>query len=335
MKISVIIPMYNAEKFIGACLDSLIAQTFQDFEVIVVDDCSTDKSVEIVESYAEKFGGRLKFASTEKNSGGGGYIPRNIGLTLANGEYIYFIDADDFIVETALEIFCLAAKNYDADVIYTSAYYSYGDDENFYLVTDAESAFLKKNGKEDKPKVTRDNPNENLQKLFLSGGTLHMPWAKFVEKRLLIENQIEFPKIISGGDFIWTIQVLYFAKKLLRLPISLYFYRENAINSVTRKKRTPQEQISTCVSAFRLGAQALRDLSGKIELLAKNPEYFRAALMPFFLNCLGRTSNARMQFTSQEIYEILAREFPEDLIFAFMFSVTDEWQKISASKSKK
>ena len=334
MKISVIIPLYNAEKYIGDCLGSLSAQTYQDFEVIVVDDCSTDNSVAIVENYAKKFGGRLKIVRTEKNSGGGGYIPRNIGLTLANGEYIYFLDADDFIVETALEILYLAAKNYDADVIYTSSYYSYVDDENFSLVTDAESVSIKKSGAEDVPTVTRDNPNENLRKLFFSGGTLHMPWAKFVEKRLLIANEIEFPKIISGGDFIWTIQVLYYAKKLLRLPIALYFYRDNAINSVTRKKRTPQEQISTCAKAFRLGARALQDLSVKIELLAKNPEYFRAALAPFFINCLGRTYKERIRLTAQEVYEILAREFPDDLLFPFLFSMIDELQKISATKSK-
>jgi hypothetical protein len=103
--ISVIIPMYNSEKYIGECLDSLLAQTFQDFEVIVVDDCSTDDSVVIVESYAQKFSGRLKLAKTEINSGGGGYVPRNIGLSLSSGEYFYFLDADDFIVEMALEIF--------------------------------------------------------------------------------------------------------------------------------------------------------------------------------------------------------------------------------------
>ena len=65
--ISVIIPMYNAEKYIGECLESVLAQTFQDFEVIVVDDCSTDKSVEIVQSYAVKFNGRLKLTRAEED----------------------------------------------------------------------------------------------------------------------------------------------------------------------------------------------------------------------------------------------------------------------------
>ena len=82
--VSVIIPMYNAENYIGECLDSLLGQTFQNFELIVVDDCSTDSSCEIVESYIPKFDGRLKLYHTEKNTGSG-LIARNIGLDYASG----------------------------------------------------------------------------------------------------------------------------------------------------------------------------------------------------------------------------------------------------------
>ena len=322
--ISVIIPMYNAEKFIDDCLNSLLIQTFQDFEVIVVDDCSTDSSCAIVEGYAEKFNGRLTLTRTKTNSGGGGYVPRNIGLGLSRGEYIFFLDADDFIVETALEILYGAAQNFDADVVYTSAYYLYVDTDNFAWTPDYEGLRRKKNGEEDVPTLTRDNPNENLRRLLLTDGLLHMPWAKFVERRLLVENEIYFPKIISGGDFIWTIHLLSCAKKFLRLPIALYFYRNNATESVTRKKRNPQEQISTCVKAFCLGEKALRELAGKVDLLAQDPEYFLAVLSPFFLNCLQRTAKARAQLSSQDIYKILSRDFPESSLVPFLFTLYDE-----------
>ena len=138
--ISVIIPMYNAEKFIADCLDSLLAQTFQDFEVIVVDDCSTDNSVAVVESYAQKFNGRFQLTKTKTNSGGGGYVPRNIGLSLANGEYVYFVDADDFIVETALEILHSAATQFNADVVYTSVCYFCDSYRKFEKTFDIETA---------------------------------------------------------------------------------------------------------------------------------------------------------------------------------------------------
>ena len=84
--VSVIVPLYNAEKYIAECLDSLLAQTFQNFEVIVVDDCSTDNSRQIAESYLEKFGGRLKIFDNEKNSGAGG--TRSLGdFISANADF--------------------------------------------------------------------------------------------------------------------------------------------------------------------------------------------------------------------------------------------------------
>ena len=328
--ISVIVPMYNAEKFIGELLNSLLAQTFQDFEVIVVDDCSTDNSVEIVKSYVEKFGGRLSLYQTEKNSGGGGYVPRNIGLELSRGKYIYFADADDFIVETALEILYTAATQYHADVVYTNGFYSYDGNGDFNLKSDLESALIADKGLEDKISLTVDDPNKNLWRLLSINGNLHMPWTKFVERKFLAENEIAFPEINSGGDFVWTIQVMYCAKRFLRLPIALYFYRENSTQSVTRKRRSPQEQITASFKAFLAGARTLQELLNKIRLLKQNPNYFRAAMSVFFNNCFGRTFEERGQLSTQEIYDILYREFGNDLtdsLAVFFFGVADAQQK--------
>ena len=108
-EVSVIVPLYNAEKYIAECLESLLAQTFKNFEVIVVDDCSTDSSCAIVESYRERFGGRLTLSHTKKNSGNPA-VPRNKGLMLSRGEYIYHVDNDDVIIQTALEEMYSLAK---------------------------------------------------------------------------------------------------------------------------------------------------------------------------------------------------------------------------------
>ena len=80
-KISVIIPLYNAEKFIRECLISVLASKFKDYEVLVVDDCSTDNSLAEVKKLLPHFNGRLKIFSTEENSGGPG-VPRNIGIKI-------------------------------------------------------------------------------------------------------------------------------------------------------------------------------------------------------------------------------------------------------------
>ena len=116
MKVSVIIPLYNAQNYIGACLESILIQTLQDFEVIVVDDCSTDNSAAIAENYLEKFGGRLKIVYLPKNTGNPS-IPRNEGLKFSRGEFIFFMDNDDLLVDNALEILCNFAEKYRADVV--------------------------------------------------------------------------------------------------------------------------------------------------------------------------------------------------------------------------
>ena len=91
--VSIVVPMYNSEKYIGECLDSILAQTFKDYEVVIVDDCSTDKSCDVVKSYMPKFKGQssLNLVHSDKNSGGIPSIPRNLGIRLSSGEYILFV----------------------------------------------------------------------------------------------------------------------------------------------------------------------------------------------------------------------------------------------------
>ena len=322
--ISVIIPLYNAEQYIGECLDSLLAQTFQDFEVIVVDDCSTDSSVAVVKSYAEKFGGRLRFGKTEKNSGGGGYVPRNIGLKFSRGEYIFFMDADDVIVKNAFEILIAAAKNFAADVVYVSRYYSCNSNGESVLISDE----LAKNIAEE-PTLTINDPNKNLQLLLFKDASRN-PWTKFVRRDFLIENEIFFPNIISGGDFLWCIQVFCHAERFLRLPLSLYLYRSDTAESVSRKKRTPSEQSVHWVKSFVSWLKALNELTDKTEILRRNSFYCRQALALHFVYCLERCSEGGAQSDSQELYDSLSREFsnsPYDLSVPFFFSVIDEQQK--------
>lgn len=116
--VSVIIPLYNAEKFIRQCLISVLASKFQDYEVIVVDDCSTDRSVVEVEKLLPHFDGRLKILHTDVNSGGAG-VPRNLGLKSARGKYITFVDNDDLILPTTLGYFFDIAEKFNADVLHT------------------------------------------------------------------------------------------------------------------------------------------------------------------------------------------------------------------------
>ena len=325
LAISVIIPMYNAENYIGECLNSLLLQTFRKFEVIVVDDRSTDNSVEIVKSYMPKFKGKLKLAKTRKNSGGGGYVPRNMGLNLASGEYVFFVDADDFILLTALETLHRAAIEFDADVVCTNAYYNLIGKNEVRKVTDDTEKNLFAGDPEGNPNLLINSPNKNMQSLLFAE-TMPASWRKFVRRKFLIDNQIFFPEVLNGGDFIWTINLYCSAKRLLRIPSALYFYRSYTPNSILRKKRKPADQIFYRVSSFISWSRAFGELSQKNAILKKNPEYCHRALSLKFSWCLGRLLTDLNQLYYKDIYEVLCKELskgtnPSDLTtMAFIFS---------------
>jgi glycosyltransferase involved in cell wall biosynthesis len=118
MKISVIIPVYNVEAFLERCLDSVQKQTYPDMEVVIVNDGSTDNSPAIIEKYVAQ---NEKFKSfTIENSGQGG--ARNFGVTKAEGEYIAFLDSDDYIAPDCIEKLAFAAKTENSDIVVCTSY---------------------------------------------------------------------------------------------------------------------------------------------------------------------------------------------------------------------
>ena len=114
-EISVIIPVYNTARFLSACLDSVLDQTFADTEIICVDDGSTDDSLQILRRY-EKRDGRVKVL-TQRNARQG--AARNRGLEIAAGRYVMFVDSDDWLDNDALEVLCRRAAADDADIVLT------------------------------------------------------------------------------------------------------------------------------------------------------------------------------------------------------------------------
>lgn len=114
--VSVIIPTYNCGEYIERAITSVINQTYKDYELIIVDDCSTDNTNEILTKFKDL--DNFKIIHNEKNVGVG--ISRKVGINEAKGEYITFLDADDYLLETFLEINVNLIKQHDSDVVYTS-----------------------------------------------------------------------------------------------------------------------------------------------------------------------------------------------------------------------
>lgn len=112
-KVSVIIPVYNTEEYIEECIESVLNQTFQDFEIICVDDGSTDRSADIIQGYCTR--DKRIALHKQKNSFSG--VARNTGVSLAKGKYIQFLDSDDFLENNALEMTVKKAEETSADVV--------------------------------------------------------------------------------------------------------------------------------------------------------------------------------------------------------------------------
>ena len=117
-------PMYNVEKYVGCAIQSLLNQTFKDFEAILVDDCSTDNTLKVAKSFDDP---RVKVFKNKNNLGAG--KTRNRGVSLASGEYIYFFDSDDALLPNALEVLFDNAFKTDSDVVTSTVYLLSTDNE--------------------------------------------------------------------------------------------------------------------------------------------------------------------------------------------------------------
>ena len=234
--VSVIIPLYNAEKYIGECLESILAQTFQNFEVIIVDDCSTDSSVAVVEGYRKFFGGRLKIARTQKNSGNPG-VPSNMGIRLSRGEYLLVLDNDDAITPTALEELYSVAKKFSADVVACEKYFAVPDElwsKNFLTQILAEN---QKNISAHDAILIPENISERLTQC-INGQNLWPLWAKLIRRDALIKNNIQLVDSVIQ-DLLATLCLLLTVRKYVCVSNVVNFYRVRK-DSLYHQKYTPQ-----------------------------------------------------------------------------------------------
>lgn len=211
-KISVIVPVYNSEKYLHRCIDSILAQTFTDFEVLLIDDGSTDSSGEICDEYAHK-DSRVRVFHKEN---GGVSSARNLGLDNAKGEWISFVDSDDWLVEDCYSIILQYANISCIDLITT----------DLNIVTNNEI-------KVQKMHKWTDNKHQSFIQ-YLSRTWLCPGWI-LVRARLFMKEGMRFPEKISVfEDFHLFVRLIYYAKKIINIATPLYYYRCDNDNSATR-----------------------------------------------------------------------------------------------------
>lgn len=200
-KLSIIIPAYNSEKFALDCLNSILEDEFSDFEVIVVNDGSTDKTKEIVESISDN---RIKLFNNKNH---GVSYSRNFGLKKASGEYIMFVDADDTIEHNSLKKMMSYVKKYNPDVIISQFY---GNNSNLMIFED---------NKIDDIIEALIVPNKNYLDSSLVGYACGKIYSKHVIKNVFFDNRIHFKE-----DTLFNLNAYCNSKKILIIPEKCYNY---------------------------------------------------------------------------------------------------------------
>jgi glycosyltransferase involved in cell wall biosynthesis len=222
-RFSIIVPVYNVERYLPRCIESLCNQTLTDIEIILVDDGSPDNSGKICDDYAAK-DVRIKVIH-KKNEGVS--AARNDGLLSATGEYVLFCDSDDWMEATACNLLYEAGIKNDADVVIGDVNQIFGEKlarTYFYndeFVTD-DRKYMDDLIRADFCKKYCPNPYNGVP-AFGYGG----PWNKAVKREMLVDNKITFDIRVKGifDDIIYTAYILAVAKKVVYIQIPVYNYR--------------------------------------------------------------------------------------------------------------
>ncbi len=199
--ISIIIPVYNLEKYIKNCVEMFLGQTYTDFELIFVNDASTDNTLKILKSFKDS---RIKIFNIEKSSAG---IARNFGLNCAKGERVIFFDGDDICEKTFLEKMVQNAQKFNTDVTICASNEYVEQKKKF---TNHRTAHLLKTI-DDNLQNTAKSLHEISDNSILE---LIEPWNKIYKKDFLISNNIKFAEIKNSEDLPFTYSVLLAAQKI-------------------------------------------------------------------------------------------------------------------------
>lgn len=211
IKVSIIVPVYNNEKYLRRCLESLVNQTLKDIEIILINDCSTDKSIDILNGYEEKYSEKITLINLNENKRPGG--ARNRGIEDAKGEYLGFVDSDDYVEKDMYEqLYNLASSgNYD---MVDCGFYN-GSAKNNALTT-----------------IEKTWGELNLEKrrhLVAYPGFL---WSKIIRRSIIVDNNIKFREKITFEDIDFLPVVMLYLKKVYATDLVLYYYSNN-LESIT------------------------------------------------------------------------------------------------------
>lgn len=242
LTVSVIVPVYNAGVYLEKCMDSILAQSFPDFELICVDDGSTDGSGERLDAYAGQ-DERVKVIHRAGSSGSGA-VPRNIGLKHAGGEYVSILDADDWFEETMLAKMLGRARDTDADMVLCDNYLVGADGTCLDVEGELKHAFLP-----DRETFSyADIPDTIFQ---ISNATA---WHKLIRRGLIEESGMRFQEETPSLDDIFFVNMMdVLAKKIAVVDEKLVYYRVEVPGAQTTRVNRHKDSIYKAFAALHRG----------------------------------------------------------------------------------
>lgn len=238
IKVSVIVPVYNAQDYLEQCIVSILEQTLQEIEVICVDDSSTDRSLEILKKY-EKEDIRMRVL-TQPNSGAG--AARNRGLSQASGEYLSFLDADDFFEPDMLELAYAKAKEDRADMVVFKSDQYHTDSDQFVQV-----AWTLR--EKEIPPYTPFNHRQmtdNIFKVFVGWA-----WDKLFSREFVEKHHLTFQEQRTSNDMLFVFSAVALAKRITIVPKVLAHQRRDAKDSLSKTRENSWHCFYDALTALR------------------------------------------------------------------------------------
>ena len=317
-KISVLIPMYNRKHYIEDCINSVLNQTFQDFEIIIRDNCSTDGSFEFVaEKYSQQISsGKIKLIRNEKNVGL--YISSNHLMFDAQGKYITFLHSDDLLVIDALQHLYEVAETTNADVVH----------ECYFLQSEKDGVIdihkLHLTCWESKPvqeiTVISEDPAIRFNEWYVQG-TFHDIMYNLLRRNFMLENEIFFKYDYKFTELQW----IMFAKVFIKTP-SVCYIRRDSPDSGARNKHLVN--LKGFISEFITLPRDMDELFNRIDFFKNNEEFQYMAkacilrsLDSFFVFASKYYQNGITPEIWREVDNIFKKYFGENYFYpAFLFN---------------
>lgn len=299
-KVSIVVPVYNVEQYLPECLDSLLNQTYQDLEIIVIDDESPDGSPAICDKYANLDNRVIVYHV--KN--GGVSRARNYGAQKASGKWLMFLDSDDYLDVTAIQKLIVCAEKNDADIVSCSYYSAYVNRNILSGYNDGEHA---------KQTFEIDGFIRNMiifpQKALKDYPTCLVPWGKIIKRELFLSQGISFPlDLHPHEDALFNVQLFKQARKQAYVHEPLLFYRQR--ENASTKSKTKDNFLNNkkfCEYAYQITDTRGRPIFTDEDYAVTCTKYFvygMVNLWAFSSNDRKRAADQLRKYMNDELYSV-------------------------------